>query len=60
MVEHDEIEQYGTLIAWARKLGREDCAAILAKTLAKEKATDRKMTQIAEERINRAAEMQTP
>ena len=57
MVEHYEIEQYGTLIAWARKLGREDCAAILAKTSAKEKATDRKLTQIAEERINRAAEI---
>lgn len=60
MVEHYEIEQYGTLIAWARELGREDCAAILAETSAEEKATDRKLAQIAEERINRAAEMQTP
>jgi len=59
MVEHYEIAQYGTLIAWARELGREDCAAILAETLAEEKATDDKLTQIAEARINRVAEMQS-
>ena len=59
MVEHYEIAQYGTLIAWARELGREDCAALLAETLSEEKATDDKLTQIAEARINRAAETQT-
>jgi len=58
MVEHYEIAQYGTLIAWARELGREDCAALLAETLAEEKATDDKLTQIAEARINRTAETQ--
>jgi len=57
MVEHYEIAQYGTLIAWARELGREDCASVLAETLAEEKATDEKLTRIAETRINRAAEM---
>ena len=59
MVEHYEIAQYGTLIAWARELGREDCASVLAETLAEEKATDEKLTRIAEARINRAAEAQT-
>ena len=58
MVEHYEIAQYGTLIAWARELGREDCASILAESLAEEKATDEKLTQLAEARVNRAAEMQ--
>jgi ferritin-like metal-binding protein YciE len=32
---------------------------VLAETLAEEKATDEKLTRIAEARINRAAEMQT-
>ena len=58
MVEHYEIANYGTLIAWARELGREDCAGVLEETLAEEKATDEKLTQLAEARINRAAEMQ--
>ena len=58
MVEHYEIAQYGTLIAWARELGREDCAAVLAENLAEEKATDERLTRIAEARVNRAAEMQ--
>ena len=57
MVEHYEIVQYGTLIAWARELGRDDCAAVLDETLAEEKATDEKLTQLAEARINRAAEV---
>lgn len=59
MVEHYEIANYGTLIAWARELGREDCAGVLEETLAEEKATDEKLTRLAEARINRAAEMQT-
>ena len=55
MVEHYEIAQYGTLIAWARELGRDDCASVLAETLSEEKATDEKLTQLAESRINRKA-----
>jgi ferritin-like metal-binding protein YciE len=54
-VEHYEITRYGTLIAWARQLGRNDCAAVLEQTLQEEKATDLKLTQIAEARINRVA-----
>ncbi|MEP7227686.1 MAG: ferritin-like domain-containing protein [Gemmatimonadales bacterium] len=54
-VEHYEITRYGTLIAWARQLGREDCAGVLRQTLEEEKATDRKLTEIAEARINRVA-----
>jgi ferritin-like metal-binding protein YciE len=54
-VEHYEIARYGTLIAWARQLGRPDCASVLEPTLAEEKAADRKLTGIAEARINRVA-----
>jgi ferritin-like metal-binding protein YciE len=51
-VEHYEITRYGTLIAWAKQLGREDCAAVLAETLAEEKATDKELTKLAEQKIN--------
>ena len=51
-VEHYEITRYGTLIAWARELGRSDCATILKKNLDEEKATDKKLTEMAESRVN--------
>ena len=57
-VEHYEITRYGTLIAWAKELGRQDCASVLDETLAEEKATDEKLTQIALARLNRRAEAQ--
>jgi ferritin-like metal-binding protein YciE len=54
-VEHYEMTRYGTLIAWARQLGRNDCASLLQQTLDEEKATDRKLTSIAEQQVNRRA-----
>ena len=51
-VEHYEMTRYGTLVAWAKQLGRTDCATILQKTLDEEKATDAKLTSIAESKIN--------
>jgi len=51
-VEHYEIARYGTLVAWAKQLGRSDCASILQKTLDEEKATDQKLTAIAESKLN--------
>jgi ferritin-like metal-binding protein YciE len=51
-VEHYEITRYGTLIAWAKQLGRNDCASLLQKTLDEEKAADKKLTEIAEARLN--------
>jgi ferritin-like metal-binding protein YciE len=54
-VEHYEITRYGTLIAWARQLGRSDCASVLQQNLDEEKTTDLKLTQIAESRVNRVA-----
>ena len=50
--EHYEITRYGSLIAWAKQLGRADCASILQKTLDEEKATDRKLTTLAEGSVN--------
>lgn len=54
-VEHYEIARYGTLIAWARQLGRDDCATVLESTLKEEKSADAKLTQVAESRVNRLA-----
>jgi ferritin-like metal-binding protein YciE len=54
-VEHYEIARYGTLIAWAKQLGREDCASVLQKTLEEERATDKKLTTMAEGKVNRKA-----
>ena len=54
-VEHYEITRYGTLIAFAKQLGREDCAAVLQQNLDEEKATDQKLTAIAESKVNRKA-----
>jgi ferritin-like metal-binding protein YciE len=50
--EHYEIARYGSLISWARQLGRSDIAALLQKTLDEEKVTDRKLTTLAEGRVN--------
>ena len=50
--EHYEITRYGSLIAWAKQLGRNDCAGVLQKTLDEEKATDKKLTSLAESRVN--------
>jgi len=51
-VEHYEITRYGSLVAWAKQLGRGDCATILQRTLDEEKATDQKLTSMAEKRLN--------
>jgi ferritin-like metal-binding protein YciE len=50
--EHYEIARYGSLVAWAKQLGRNDCASVLQKTLEEEKATDKKLTTLAESKIN--------
>lgn len=54
-VEHYEITRYGSLIAWANTLGREDCATLLQQNLDEEKATDTKLTTLAMSRLNRQA-----
>lgn len=54
-VEHYEITRYGSLIAWAKQLGRGDCASVLQQNLDEEKAADKKLTTLAESKINRQA-----
>jgi ferritin-like metal-binding protein YciE len=54
-VEHYEMTRYGTLIAWAKQLGHDDCARLLQQTLDEEKAADAKLTSIAERGVNRKA-----
>jgi ferritin-like metal-binding protein YciE len=54
-IEHYEMTRYGTLVAWAKQLGRNDAATLLNQTLDEEKATDKKLTEMAESQINRKA-----
>jgi len=54
-VEHYEITRYGTLIAWAKELGRPDCASVLQKNLDEEKMTDEKLSKMAMARVNKKA-----
>ncbi len=54
-IEHYEITRYGSLIAYAEELGRNDCAQVLQQNLDEEKAADHKLTKIAESRVNKLA-----
>jgi ferritin-like metal-binding protein YciE len=54
-VEHYEIARYGTLVAWAKLLGRGDVARLLGANLKEEKATDKKLNGIAKRKINKKA-----
>jgi ferritin-like metal-binding protein YciE len=54
-VEHYEITRYGTLIAWAQESGNEAVARLLTATLNEEEAADKKLTTIAERKVNRKA-----
>jgi ferritin-like metal-binding protein YciE len=58
-VEHYEIASYGTLIAMAKHLNLADAADLLSATLAEEKATDEKLSKIAEQGGNQAATMES-
>jgi ferritin-like metal-binding protein YciE len=51
-VEHYEIAAYGTARTYARMLGRADAAQLLQQTLDEEGETDKKLTQLAESRVN--------
>ncbi|HET6576493.1 MAG TPA: ferritin-like domain-containing protein [Fimbriiglobus sp.] len=51
-VEHYEIATYGTLCTWAEQLGMPDAKDLLGQSLAEEKATDAKLTRLAESVIN--------
>ena len=55
-VEHYEIARYGTLIAWAESLGRDDVIRLLTTNLNEEKAADKKLSTVAVRKgVNRRA-----
>jgi ferritin-like metal-binding protein YciE len=53
--EHYEIGAYGTCIEWAKLMGHREVVSLLEQTLEEEKATDKKLTMLAESEINPAA-----
>ena len=53
--EHYEIAAYGTLCAMAKSLGYKDALPLLLETLEEEKATDEKLTMLAEQGGNQRA-----
>jgi ferritin-like metal-binding protein YciE len=55
-VEHYEISRYGTLKAWAEKLGLPQAVKLLDQTLSEEKNTDEALTELAEAAVNQEAE----
>ena len=54
-VEHYEITRYGTLIAWAKQLGRDDAIEFLEANLKEEKNADMLLSKIAEATVNQKA-----
>ncbi len=59
-VEHYEISRYGTLAAWADKLGMSDASELLRETLQEEKDTDAKLSELALSEINIEADHAAP
>ena len=57
-VEHYEIAAYGTLAALAKQLGYKDALPLILETLEEEKATDEKLTLLAEQGGNQRAAQQ--
>jgi ferritin-like metal-binding protein YciE len=53
--EHYEMAAYGTLVSWAQGMGHTEAARLLQQTLDEEKATDKKLTALAEGGINQEA-----
>ena len=51
-VEHYEIAGYGTARTFAQQIGKSDAARLLQETLEEEAATDKKLTNLAEQSIN--------
>ncbi len=54
-VEHYEMARYGTLIAWAKAMGKNDCVQLLQQTLDEEKKADSLLNQIANHDVNKQA-----
>jgi ferritin-like metal-binding protein YciE len=51
-LEHYEIARYGTLVAWAQKMGERDVVRLLQQTLREEHNANQLLNQLAEQTIN--------
>jgi ferritin-like metal-binding protein YciE len=51
-LEHYEIAAYGSVRAWAEEMGHATALELLEETLEEEKATDDKLTEVAEQTAN--------
>ena len=51
-VEHYEMAGYGTVVSYAQQLNRHEIAEMLQMTLDEEKEADKKLTEIAESKVN--------
>lgn len=54
-VEHYEIARYGTMKAWAVRLGMKDAVKLIDETLQQERKTDKDLTALAEAGVNSEA-----
>lgn len=54
-VEHYEISRYGTMVTWAKTLGLDEVAELLATTLDEEETTDELLSELAEATVNAKA-----
>lgn len=54
-MDHYKIARYGTLVAWAKQLGQSKAATHLKSTLDEVYGSDRKLSALAEDRINASA-----
>jgi ferritin-like metal-binding protein YciE len=57
--EHYEIARYGTLVAWAKQLGKPQIARLLTQTLEEEKKADALLSKLAEAQVNPSARSAT-
>lgn len=54
-VEHYEMARYGTMVAWAKQLGKAEAARLLQQVLDQEAAADKKLSKLAQSGLNRKA-----
>jgi ferritin-like metal-binding protein YciE len=54
-VEHYEMARYGTMKAWAVRLGMKDAVKLIDETLQQERKTDKDLTALAEAGVNSEA-----
>ena len=54
-IDHYEITRYGSLATFANRLGHEDAAELLGKTLGEEEEADKRLSVLAESTLNKDA-----